>query len=532
MNNDSGKNTSVWMETIEVASTEAHAFKSLSEDISTEVCIVGAGIAGLSTAYLLLQEERKVVVIDNGPIAGGETARTTAHLSFALDDRYYHLEKLFGVDGAKLAAESHRSAVDKIAHIVKEESIDCDFDRLDGYLFVLPGHDLSELDKELDAAHRAGLTDVTRVEATPVATLNTGYALKFPAQGQFHVLKYLKGLVNAINRMGGKIFIDTRAEKIHAGAQARVETNQGFTISADHIVVATNSPVNDLVTMHTKQAPYRTYVIGARIPKGSVSKALYWDTADPYHYIRIQEDETGSAAESAYDLLIVGGEDYKTGQEDHPEERFACLKEWTQRFFPMIGEIAYEWSGQVLEPVDHLAFLGRNPGDDNVYIITGDSGHGMTHTTIGAMIITNLIAGRPNAWEELYKPSRISVSTSSTKEFLKENLNVAAQYADLLTAGDVRNREEIPQGSGAIESRNLKKVAVFRDLQGNFHECSALCTHLGCIVSWNDSEKSWDCPCHGSRFDPFGRVLNGPAVKDLEKLKDEDPEKQGERSGS
>lgn len=518
------------METNEVDGTEAHTFESLREDLKTEVCIVGAGMAGLSTAYLLLREGRKVVVIDDGPVGGGETARTTAHLSFALDDRYYQLEKLFGAEGAKLAAESHRSAVDQIERIVKEENMDCDFDRLDGYLFVLPGHDLSELDQEREAAHRAGLTDVTRVDATPVATLNAGYALKFPAQGQFHVLKYLKGLVNAIHRMGGKIFTDTRAEKIHAGDQARVETNQGFTISADHIVVATNSPVNDLVTMHTKQAPYRTYVIGARIPKGSVPKALYWDTADPYHYIRIQEDETGSPAESAYDLLIVGGEDHKTGQEDHPAERFACLKEWTRRFFPMIGEVVYEWSGQVMEPVDHLAFLGRNPGDDNVYIITGDSGHGMTHTTLGAMIITDLIAGRPNAWEDLYKPSRISVSLSSAKEFLKENLNVAAQYTDLLTAGDVRSRDEIPQGSGAIESRNLKKVAVFRDLQGNFHECSALCTHLGCVVSWNDSEKSWDCPCHGSRFDPFGRVLNGPAVKDLEKLADENPEKPGERS--
>jgi glycine/D-amino acid oxidase-like deaminating enzyme/nitrite reductase/ring-hydroxylating ferredoxin subunit len=530
MNNDSGKNTSVWMETTEVDGTAAHSFESLSENLHTEVCIVGAGIAGLTTAYLLLQEGRKVVVVDDGSIAGGETARTTAHLSYALDDRFYQLEKIFGQEGATLAAESHRSAIDRIERIVQDENIDCDFDRLDGYLFVLPGHDLSELDKELEAAHRAGLTDVTRVETTPVSTLNTGYGLKFPAQGQFHVLKYLKGVVQAINRMGGKIFTGTRAVKIHSGENARIETKNGFTISADHIVVATNSPVNDLVTMHTKQAPYRTYVIGARIPKGSVPKALYWDTADPYHYIRIQEEETSSPAESAYDLLIVGGEDHKTGQEDNPQERFACLKEWTQRFFPMMGEVAYEWSGQVLEPVDHLAFLGRNPGDDNVYIITGDSGHGMTHTTIGAMLITDLIAGRPNAWEDLYKPSRISLSTTSAKEFLKENLNVAAQYTDLLTAGDVSNREEIPQGSGAIESRNLKKVAVFRDVQGNFHECSAICTHLGCVVAWNDTEKSWDCPCHGSRFDPFGRVLNGPAVKDLEKLKSEGSDQERERS--
>jgi glycine/D-amino acid oxidase-like deaminating enzyme/nitrite reductase/ring-hydroxylating ferredoxin subunit len=526
MNNDSGKNTSVWMETTEVTQGTTQTYEALGENVSTEVCVVGAGIGGLTTAYLLLKEGREVVVVDDGPIAGGETARTTAHLSFALDDRYYTLEKIFGAEGAKLAAQSHRTAVDQIERIVNEENIDCSFDRLDGYLYVLPGYELSELEQELEAAHRAGLTDVSRVESTPVTTLNNGFSLKFPSQGQFHVLKYLKGLVQAINRMGGKIYTHTRAEKMEGGANAKVETNMGFSVSAQHIVVATNSPVNDLVTMHTKQAPYRTYVIGARIPKGSVPKALYWDTADPYHYIRIQEEEN-SPVDAAYDLLIVGGEDHKTGQDDNPQERFACLKEWTQRYFPMIGEVVYEWSGQVMEPVDNLAYLGRNPGDENVYVITGDSGHGMTHATIGATLITDLIAGRPNPYEDLYKPSRISVSTTSAKEFLKENLNVAAQYTDLLTAGDVTNREEIPHGCGAIESRNLKKVAIFRDLQGNFHECSAICTHLGCVVSWNDTEKSWDCPCHGSRFDPFGRVLNGPAVKDLPKVESEEPKRQG-----
>lgn len=509
------------METVELPS-----FQPLDQHLQTEVCVVGAGIGGLTTAYMLLQEGHKVVVIDDGPVAGGETGRTTAHLSYALDEGFHVLEKIFGVEGAIKAAQSHRAAIDRIERIVREEQIDCDFSRLDGYLFTLPGHDMTKLDQELEAAHRAGLTDVVKVEATPVATLNHGYALKFPAQGQFHVFKYLKGLLEAITRMGGEIYTGTRAEKIEGGSAARVVTQPGFSIRASHVVVATNSPVNDRVTMHTKQAPYRTYAIGTRIPQGSVPKALYWDTADPYHYIRIQEVNTGSPAESAYDLLIVGGEDHKTGQEPNPQERFNCLKDWTQRFFPMIGEIAYEWSGQVLEPVDSLAFLGRNPGDDNVYIITGDSGHGMTHTMIGAMIITDLIAGRENQWEELYKPSRISLSITSAKEFIKENLNVAAQYTDLLTAKDVRAKEEIPNGSGAIMSHGLKKVAVYRDMRGDVHECSAVCPHLGCVVSWNDAEKSWDCPCHGSRFDSEGRVINGPAVSDLEKLVSEPPEAQ------
>ncbi|MES2733350.1 MAG: FAD-dependent oxidoreductase [Bacteroidota bacterium] len=479
--------------------------------------MIGAGIAGLTTAYFLLQEGRKVVVIDDGPIAGGETARTTAHLSCALDDRYSVLEHIHGSAGAILAAQSHCSAIDQIEQIVREEQIDCEFERLDGYLFTLPGHDLKELDKELAAAQRAGLTNTAKVDATPVPSLSQGYALRFPEQGQFHVLKYIKGLVNAILRLGGQMYTDTRAEKITSGTQAHVVTSRG-TIHAENIVVATNSPVNDVVTMHTKQASYRTYAIAARIPKGSVPKALYWDTAEPYHYIRIQEMEGGSPVDAAYDLLIVGGEDHKTGQEENPKGRFDCLKEWTQQYFPLMGEVVYEWSGQVLEPVDGLAFLGRNPGDENVYIITGDSGHGITHATIGANIITDQIMGSDNEWTEIYSPSRISVSVASARQFLRQNLNVVAQYTDLLAASDVNSRADISPGSGAVLSHHLHKVAVFRDMTGGLHECSAICPHLGCVVSWNNAEKSWDCPCHGSRFDPFGRVINGPAVKDLTKL--------------
>ena len=336
MNNDSGLTTTVWMET-----TSFPSFQSLDHCVQTEVCVVGAGISGLTTAYLLLKEGRKVIVIDDGPVAGGETSRTTAHLAYAFDDRFYELERIHGQEGTRLTAESHRSAIDLIERIVEQEGIDCDFERLDAYLFALPGHDVSELDRELEAAHRAGLTQVAKVDGTPVDTFNHSYALRFPDHGQFHVFKYLRGVVEAIVRMGGELYESTRAEKINGGEGAHVMTSQGFTIHADHIVVATNSPVNDRVTMHTKQAAYRSYVIAVRVPRGSVPQALYWDTADPYHYVRIKKADVGSSTEDAYDLLLVGGEDHKTGEEDNLQARFVYLEEWTREFFPVAGEVMH-----------------------------------------------------------------------------------------------------------------------------------------------------------------------------------------------
>jgi Rieske Fe-S protein len=269
--------------------------------------------------------------------------------------------------------------------------------------------------------------------------------------------------------------------------------------------------------MHTKQHPYRTYVVTARVPKGSVAKALYWDTADPYHYIRLQEVETGPrGGQTDYDLLIVGGEDHKTGQEENPEERLRCLEEWVQERFPMVKGFDYRWSGQVMEPVDGLGYAGRNPLDsDNVYIITGDSGHGMTHGTLGPVIVTDLLQGRDNPWSKLYDPGRVTVKAESAKEYVKENLNVALEYTELVTGGDVKSAEEIPAGEGAVLRRGITKVAVYKDDKGAVHECSAICPHLGCVVHWNGLEKSWDCPCHGSRFNALGELLSGPANSGL-----------------
>lgn len=504
MNSDSGETTSVWMATAPEIPTDG----KLTENVRANVCVVGAGIAGMTTAYLLMREGKSVVVIEDGRVGRSMTGRTTAHLVNALDERFSEIERLHGERGARLAAESHSAAISRIEEIVQTEAIDCDFGRLDGYLFTPPNTSKKPLEDELEATHRAGLIGVEMVDCAPIEGFDTGKCLRFPNQGQFHPLKYLAGLARAIRRGGGHIFTDTHADKIEGGETARIQTSAGHVVTADAVVVATNSPVNDLLVIHTKQAPYMTYVIGARVPRGSVTKALYWDTPDPYHYVRIQNED------DAHDVLIVGGEDHKTGQADDANRRFAALERWTRTRFPMIEEIEFQWSGQVLEPVDGLAFIGRNPLDkDNVFIATGDSGNGMTHGTIAGILLTDLIMKRENEWETLYDPTRKTLRAA--KEFAAENLNVAAQYTDLVTPGEVDSTDEIKPGEGAIIRRGLKKIAIYRDDAGALHERSAVCVHLGCIVDWNSKEKTWDCPCHGSRYDARGTVFQGPANSNL-----------------
>lgn len=522
MQSDSGRTTSVWM-----ATTEVPQFQSLTQDIRTNVCVIGAGIAGMTTAYLLARAGRAVVLIDDGPIGGGETGRTTAHLTAALDDRYYNIARIHGQEGARLAAESHMSAIHRIETIASMEDIDCDFERVEGYLFLGGDTQRKELERELEATHRAGINDTQIIDRIPFGFWDSGPALRFPRQATFHPLKYLKGLARAILRDGGKIYSGVHAEKIVDGEPARVTTSDGHVISADNVVVCTNTPVNDWLIIHSKQAAYRTYVIGARVPRGSVPHGLYWDTPDPYHYIRLQQAEDNSGNELDYEILIVGGEDHKTGQANDMAERFTHLEKWTRERFPMIERVEYRWSGQVMEPVDYMAYIGRNPGgDEHIYIATGDSGNGMTHGTIAGIILNELVQGRKHQWAKLYDPSRVKFR--ATPEYVKENVNVAEQYRDYFTTGDVGDVAAIKPGEGAVVGRGRGKIAVYRDERGNIHQHSAICTHLYGIVRWNDTEKTWDCPCHGSRFDPYGKVVNGPAIVGLSPVGSE-PKKEEEK---
>ncbi len=498
-------NTSIWS-----ATAPALRLPSLRGNAKADVCVVGAGIAGLTTGYLLAKEGRSVIVIDKVSVGQGETTNTSAHLSNEIDATYRSIARLHGEKGARLAAESHTAAITKIETIVSAENIDCDFTRVDGYLFCGPEDDQKTLDQELEAAQAAGIK-VTQVPALPFHSTELP-CLRFPNQAQFHATKYMVGLARAFKRAGGKLYAKTEAEEIKGGNPAKVTTDKGHTITADAVVVATNTPVNDWVIMHTKQAAYRTYVIGVEVPLDSVPPALYWDTEDPFHYVRLQRAENG---EGSRDFLIIGGEDHKTGQTEDLENRYARLLSWGRTHFPGLRDPQYRWSGQIMDTLDGLAFIGRNPGDEqNVYIATGDSGVGLTHGTIAGMLITDLIMGRENGWSVLYDPARKSPLAALT--FAKENLNVAAQYGSWLTPGEVSNVDEIQAGGGAIMRKGLSKIAVHRDSAGKLHERSAVCTHLGCIVAWNATESSWDCPCHGSRFNPDGKVLNGPAIAPLE----------------
>lgn len=497
MLSDTGKTDSLWMVTVPPRTP-----LPLTTDLRTEVCVIGAGIAGLTTAYLLAKAGKRVVVLEDGAIGGGETGRTTAHLSNALDDRYYVLERLHGAEGARTAAASHTAAIDQIESIVRDEAIDCAFQRLDGYLFVPPGKSTGVLEQELEAARRAGVAGVELAKRAPMLPFDTGPCLRFPRQGQFHPLSYLNGLVVAFERMGGRIFGKTHVSGVDPGPPVQTQTTGGHTVTADFVVCATNTPVVDWLVIHSKQAAYRSFAIGARTT-GQIPPALYWDTEDPYHYVRLSGD-----------VLIVGGEDHKTGQADDGEERLHRLERWTRERFP-VGPVEFRWSGQVMEPVDGLGYIGRNPGDKgHVFVATGDSGHGMTHGTIAGLLITDLIQGRANKWERLYDPARKSLKASG--EYAKENINVAKQYADYLTSGEVHSEAEIRPGHGAVVRDGLKKFAVYRDEAGTPRRASAVCPHLGCIVHWNSLEQSWDCPCHGSRFGTDGAVLNGPALGGLD----------------
>jgi glycine/D-amino acid oxidase-like deaminating enzyme/nitrite reductase/ring-hydroxylating ferredoxin subunit len=495
-------------------------YAPLDADAQADVCVVGAGIAGLSTAHMLAKEGSKVLVLEAGAIGSGETGRTTAHLSNALDDGFTELERVHGVGGARIAGESHCAAIDRIEAIVREEGIECMFSRLDGFLFRGEHAEPDILERELAAAWRAGLSGVTLPDQSAATALGLGQALRFPGQGQFHPMRYLAGLARAIEARGGRICCDTRVARVDDGSPARVTTTGGHTVTAESVVVATNSPISDRLAIHTKQAAYRTFAIAIALGSADMPRGLFWDTEDPYHYVRAHVRIDGRR------VLIVGGEDHKTGQANDAPVRFARLEAWTRERFRGLGAVEYRWSGQVLEPVDHLGFIGRDPAASHVYVATGDSGHGMTHGTIAGILITDLVLGRKNAWAELYSPERKSAKALGT--YAKENLNVARMYGDYLKRGDVADVDDIAPGGGAIVRNGAKLLAVYRDEEGTVIARSAVCTHVGCIVRWNATETSWDCPCHGSRFDVQGNVLNGPARSPLATAEIEETEDEHE----
>jgi len=493
------------LEPLWTATAPSLRFETLDRDIDVDVVVVGAGITGTTLAYLLSKEGYRVALVDSGAVGSGETGRTTAHISAFLDFGYAEIQKMHGAETARAVAASQCEAIDRIESIVAEEKIDCDFRRVDGYLFLYPEDGSKILEKELVGARSAGF-EAELLPSGPYPFFETGPTLRVPRQAAFHPMRYLEGLVKAIVRQKGTIFTDTFVERVEPDG---VQTRGGFKITANRVVVATHSPIKN-VLFFLKESAYRTYATAYRVPKDSVPDVLAWDTDDPYNYVRVHREPTS-------DYLIVGGRDHKTGQNDDYERPFLELDEWTRARYPMAGEAEYRWSGQVIEPVDSLAFIGRSPYHDSIYIATGYSGNGMTYGTLAAVLLADLIAGKKNAWADIYEPTRKNVRSAMT--FLEENLNVVTQFAaDRVKKEDLDSPEDLAPGEGGIFRRGPGKAAAFRDETGELSVFSATCTHLGCVVQWNGAEKSFDCPCHGSRFGCDGSVLTGPATRNLKPL--------------
>jgi glycine/D-amino acid oxidase-like deaminating enzyme/nitrite reductase/ring-hydroxylating ferredoxin subunit len=505
MNEIAENSTSVWMD-VKVAPGAA----PLTADASADVVVVGSGIAGLSTAYELVLAGYSVIVLDRGVIAGGMTVRTTAHLAPVCDDGLSDLLAMRGRDLARGFQASQAAAVDRIQQIQERLKIDCDFRRLPAFLFLDPDSDETVLDDEVSAAAEIGVA-VERGVGLPLRGLGGRPYLTYPRQATFHPLKYLRGLAEALASDGCRLHPFSAVTAVaEAGEAVWVKVEGGHVVTARHAVVATNSPIHDLVAIHTKQAPYRTYAMGFEIAPGLLADALYWDTADPYHYVRLV---SGRAEGDEADVLIVGGEDHKSGEADDAGERFDRLEGWIRALVPDLGPERFRWSGQVMDTLDYGGFIGAEGGSSRVFLATGDSGQGMTHGVVASLIISDLIAGRLSPFADVYDPDRKPVKAATT--YVSENLTAVTNMAQYLMPGEVSSVDELEPGQGAIVREGLMKIAAYRAPDGTLFERSAICTHLGCHLAWNSFEQCWDCPCHGSQFAPDGAVLNGPAISPL-----------------
>jgi glycine/D-amino acid oxidase-like deaminating enzyme/nitrite reductase/ring-hydroxylating ferredoxin subunit len=502
MNAKRERSRSVWMD-VRVA-PDASALKA---DHAADIAIVGSGIAGLSIAYELAVRGLSVVVLDRGEIAGGMTSRTTAHLAPIFDDSLAELLSMRGQELAQCFQASQSAAVDRIEAIQEELGIDCEFRRLDGILFLDPR-------KRGERPRRRGFSGPRNRrhrrarKGLALARAGRPSVLAVPGSGDLPPVEVFAGCGISANREGARLHPDTAVVEVNEkDDRVELKLESGHTVTADHAVIATNSPIHDLVALHTKQAPYRTYAMGFEIELGKLDDALYWDTQDPYHYVRLRRGEDGK------DIVIVGGEDHKTGEADDADARFAALTSWAKTLIPDLGPERYRWSGQVMDTLDYCGFIGREAGSKRVLVSTGDSGQGITHGVVASLLIPDLILGRENEFAAVYDPDRKPLKAATT--YVSENITAIKNLAEYLAPGELSSIDELKPGQGAIVRRGLSKIAAYRTEKGDVIEKSAACTHLGCHLHWNSFEECWDCPCHGSHFAPDGSVLNAPAIGPL-----------------
>lgn len=502
---------SVWQ-----ATASETSYPSLMQDIAVDVAIVGGGITGLTTALLLKRAGLTVAVLEALAIGGvgSATGYTAAQIREA-PDRYQDWIANFGEDDARLAAQARRAAIERIANLVREEQIDCDFKRVPGYLYTENYGDIDRLEAEAKAAQKLGVDATVTIAPLPFPTTK---AILFPNQAQFHALNYLLGLAKAVEGGGSYVFEQTRVLDVSGDKPTRFYT-LGGTVSAHSVVLATHTPIHDItrlqdiyVTATIKVVPFQSYVLGVKLRSASVEQSipdsLFWDTNQPYHYIsRYETPQLG-------EILIVGGENHKTGADINTSECYQRLEAYVRSHFE-VESVPYRWSSQWFESVDGLPLIGKSLLHDNLYLATGYGGNGISEGTIAAVTITDSILERENPWIRLYDPNRFK-PFAGTLKFLAQNLDISRHFVLDRFKQDAQTIAEIPSGSGKLIELDGEKIAAYRDEAGELHTLSAVCSHLACIVNWNEAQKSWDCPCHGARYSCTGQVLNGPSIKDLE----------------
>ncbi len=482
------------------ATAEAPAYPRLTGDLTADVAVVGGGITGLTTAYLLQKAGKKVVVIEAAQLGQGVTGYTSAHVTVTLDVRYAELIRKFGITKAKLVYQTSQTALDFIRQTVTDLSIECDYASVPGYLYSDTKEDVADLTKELAAAKQLGI-DVSWADSAPLPFPTYGTVV-FANQAQFHPLKYIQGLAKAFTAAGGQIFEKTRVEDVSKG---HVKTDRG-TITVQDSILATHTPIlTKLLPVQAKLSQYRSYVLSATLKNDQIPVGLFWDTHTPYNYIRSYGDQ-----------IVVGGQDHHVGELLDTKKYIAKLECYVQEKFP-IAAINHVWSAQYFKPCDDLPYIGQAPLLAHVYVATGFIGNGLTLGTASALLLSDLLLGKANVWAKLYNPNRITLS--SLVQLTKFGWNNFKHFAiDRFTPGAKGGAVDLANNEGKVMTEGGKKVAVYKDRNGVVTKLSPVCTHAGCIVQWNQFEKTWDCPCHGGRYSAEGVVLNGPPVKDLARL--------------
>jgi glycine/D-amino acid oxidase-like deaminating enzyme/nitrite reductase/ring-hydroxylating ferredoxin subunit len=494
-----GKHLSFWLDT-----TPRTDYPAMPGDVLADVAVIGGGITGLTAAVLLKSSGKTVVLIEARRIAEGVTGHTTAKVTSQHQITYNALINIHGVEKARLYAQANEAAIDRVESFVDEKDIDCDFRRLPAYVYTESAQTVPQLRSEVEAARRVGLSaSFTRNAPLPFSVEG---AIRFENQAQFHVREYLLPLAEEIPGDGSHLFEGTRALDVKEGIQCRVETDRGRVIARD-VVVATHVPFLFKGQFWGKAIPQREYGIAARIGETVATQGISISADSPTRSIR-------TASRNGETVLIVVGESHKTGEDPDTERHYRNLEEWSRERFG-VTDFENRWSTQDYYSMDGLPFVGRaGAGSEHVYVATAFASWGMTNGTAAAMLLSDLIVGRDNEWAKLYDSTR--TASLATKEALTEGTKQAAHLVGdrFRSTGNVA---DVAPGEGRIVGHPGDQRAVYRDLRGEVHAVSARCTHLGCIVSWNPAETSWDCPCHGSRFSVDGEVLHGPAVRDLEK---------------